>query len=246
MIATKEKINDNLFLSVEMLEKTDETSSAALSKQNDSILLCFEVFNAHKSATHKYRLAVRFSGDYFMHYTDFDAQNISTFTDQKICGHAAIVIFEILDCRLEGLFRKIFIESKLLMLFYQTQRSHTTAHHGHNPFRFLEHNDQKQKIETARQIILKNLSNPPTITELAAQVGTNACYLKQGFKQIFGSTIHSFVQKQRLEKAKNLLSKKNTSILEIAETIGYSNVSSFSLAFRQQFGITPSQFIKSM
>ena len=100
---------------------------------------------------------------------------------------------------------------------------------------------EKAKILKAKKIILTRLNNPPTIPELSLQIGINQCYLKKGFKEVFGTTVYDFVQEQRMLKAKLLLSTNQFSVSEVADQIGFSSTSNFSSAFKKYVGVFPSE-----
>ena len=99
------------------------------------------------------------------------------------------------------------------------------------------------RIYQARDILATNLENPPSILELAQQVGVSDRTLRTGFKELFDTTIVGYLTLLRMERAELLLREKKLSIGEIANSVGYSNLSYFSAAFKRQFGITPSQCI---
>ena len=95
----------------------------------------------------------------------------------------------------------------------------------------------------ARDVLLKNINTPITIKQLSKKVGINECYLKKGFKEIFGSTIFEFYQTQRMEHAKYLLYEKGLSVTEVSDLLNYSSISHFSTAFKKQTGIKPCELL---
>ena len=101
-------------------------------------------------------------------------------------------------------------------------------------------------LHKAKDVIITNLNNAPTIPELAKMVGINQQKLKKGFKTIFGTTVNQFLIQKRMEAAKILLSQKGTSIRDVATQVGYSNQSHFSSKFRERFGMLPKDFVKSV
>ncbi len=101
---------------------------------------------------------------------------------------------------------------------------------------------ERKQLEMAREFLLSDLSLPPTIFDLAGQVGLNQCKLKFGFKKLFGSSIYAYFQQERMKEARRLLAKY--SVTDTAVQLGYSNISHFSVAFRKQFGILPSEVRK--
>jgi AraC-like DNA-binding protein len=97
----------------------------------------------------------------------------------------------------------------------------------------------RDQLLVARSLLLKDLRDPPTISQLAKAVGMNEDKLKKGFKTLFNNTIFKTVTEQRMQLAANQLRKNNMSIAEIAYDSGYENVSKFIAAFRKTYGITP-------
>jgi AraC-like DNA-binding protein len=92
----------------------------------------------------------------------------------------------------------------------------------------------------ARDRMLAQLQDPPTIDELAHVLGTNAFRLKRDFKAVFGESIRPFVLARRHEIARTLLLDTRLSIKEIPARIGYSDVAHFSIAFKRHQGVSPS------
>ena len=97
------------------------------------------------------------------------------------------------------------------------------------------------RINEARDIILDQFQRPPTIPELARQVGVNQTKLKSLFKATFGSTIHEFTQKCRMDRAAELMTMSDIGIAEVAYAVGYDHPASFTHAFKAYFGHAPSQ-----
>lgn len=104
---------------------------------------------------------------------------------------------------------------------------------------FLNNVVEREKIQLARSIINNNLSTPLTIKELARQCGINECYLKKGFKAMYGKTIHEYREYRRIEKSKELILKGNCNINEVAAEMGYTSHAYFSTAFKKHTGIKP-------
>lgn len=86
---------------------------------------------------------------------------------------------------------------------------------------------------------------PPTIKELAKSVAMSESKLKKIFKNVYGLPPYEYFQKQRMQKAKMMLLSGNYSIKDVGYTLGYSNLSNFTLAFKKEFGQLPSEVLKS-
>lgn len=109
--------------------------------------------------------------------------------------------------------------------------------------KFLANADDREKIIKAREVLLNHIGEPLTIKELSRKVAINECYLKKGFKELFGTTIFDFYQSQRMEHAKYLLYEKGLSVTEVSSMLGYSSISHFSTAFKKHTGIKPCELL---
>ncbi len=109
--------------------------------------------------------------------------------------------------------------------------------------KFLANQADREKIMKAREILLQHIGEPITIKALSRKVAINECYLKKGFKEIFGTTIFDFYQGQRMEHAKYLLYDKGLSVTEVSMMLGYSSISHFSTAFKKHTGIKPCELL---
>lgn len=108
---------------------------------------------------------------------------------------------------------------------------------------FLAANAERDKVLHTHNLILSNLDQPFTIRTLSRLVGMNECYLKKGFKAMYGKTIHEFQQTKRIEKAKELLSNGQLTVNEVAFKMGYSSPSHFSTAFKKITGMKPCELL---
>ena len=101
-----------------------------------------------------------------------------------------------------------------------------------------------QKVEA---ILTKDITAlPPTIKELARIVTMSESKLKKIFKAVYGQPPYEYFQKQRMRKAMVLLQSGEHSIKDVGYTLGYSNLSNFTLAFKKAFGMLPSAITKEV
>ncbi|MGF1540836.1 MAG: helix-turn-helix transcriptional regulator [Pleurocapsa sp.] len=94
--------------------------------------------------------------------------------------------------------------------------------------------------------MVNNLDNPPSLSSLARQVNLNEFSLKQGFKQVFDTTVFRYLHQHRLEMARQLLVNSDLNIQIISQQVGFANRSYFAQAFRQKFGVNPKQYRQSL
>lgn len=166
--------------------------------------------------------------------------------EKEICCNTQLILHEIFNTKLIGTLKNMFIESKAIDLLLCFMKCNTIQLNSCETCKFLKNPIDKEKILKAKDILLSNIQTPPTIPELASQVGINQCYLKKGFKDLFDTTIFSFVQEQRIIKAKLLLTTTQEPIANIAELLGFSNQSNFTNAFKNFTGILPSDLRKDL
>jgi AraC-like DNA-binding protein len=100
-------------------------------------------------------------------------------------------------------------------------------------------------IERAIQILRENLTSPPKLADIARQSGICTTSLNAGFKKHFGTTVFGFLRRERLSKAKYLITHEHKSASEAAWDVGYSSLSSFHRAFYAQYGVTPGFYSKN-
>jgi len=94
-------------------------------------------------------------------------------------------------------------------------------------------------LERAREILKRDIENPPTIASLARAVGTNTDKLKRGFKLLFGMTVFEYSLHCRMTEAQRLLAQ-GLPVKSVAVAVGYRHQASFATAFHNFFGFTPS------
>lgn len=96
------------------------------------------------------------------------------------------------------------------------------------------------RLHQAKEILLQDIENPPSLLELAHKVGLNDYKLKSGFRQVFGTTVFGYLHQQRMQQAHHLLQVNELNVTEVANLVGYTSLSAFSTAFKKFYGISPS------
>lgn len=99
-------------------------------------------------------------------------------------------------------------------------------------------------IREARTILAENFDKHITIPQLARQAGINEAKLKEGFKELYGHGIHTYLLQLRLEKAQHLLLTTEMTVTDITYHIGYSHVTHFTTLFKKEIGLTPTAWRK--
>ncbi len=99
-----------------------------------------------------------------------------------------------------------------------------------------------ERLEAVKYILARQLQAPPTLVELARQIGLNDFKLKKGFKYLNQKTVFEYLHDLRMQKAARLLIEQTGPIIDVAYQVGYSNHGHFSVAFKKYFGRSPSKF----
>jgi len=98
------------------------------------------------------------------------------------------------------------------------------------------------RLHDAAKLLDRMQEEPPTLAELARQVGLGETALKRGFPRVFGTTVFGYLRERRLDRARQLLLSGEATVMEAAAAVGYSNPSNFASAFRARFGVNPKAF----
>ncbi|BCS80095.1 response regulator [Anaerocellum diazotrophicum] len=100
----------------------------------------------------------------------------------------------------------------------------------------------KDEIDKAIDYINKNYNKDINMALVANYVSLNYYYFSTIFKEKTGMSFLDYLNKIRIEKAKELLVKTNLKIWEIAEKVGYKNPKHFARIFKDITGITPNEY----
>ena len=156
-----------------------------------------------------------------------------------LCGKTNFVIDALLNHTYSDTRENIFINAQTQILLLYSMECMLGEKEEAFACKFLANEADREKITKAREILLQHIGEPLTIKALSRKVAINECYLKKGFKEMFGTTIFDFYQSQRMEHAKYLLYDKGLSVTEVSMLLGYSSISHFSTAFKKHTGLKP-------
>jgi len=145
---------------------------------------------------------------------------------------------QLVDCPYTGATQALFFESKALELL-TLQLETWKQQYLHAP---ALRKDDIERLHQARDLLIQQSDNPPLLIDLAHQVGLNDRKLKQGFRQLFGTTVFGYLQDYRMGQAKQLLADASLSIASVALSVGYRNPEAFSTAFRRKFSVSPKAY----
>ncbi|MEM9246251.1 MAG: AraC family transcriptional regulator [Cyanobacteria bacterium P01_F01_bin.153] len=151
---------------------------------------------------------------------------------------------QILHCPHTGLMKQMYLEGKVLELF-ATQFELWAEDSTSQDLVSLSAQDIEQLYQ-AKEILIENATQPPSLGSLARQIGLNDRKLNRGFRQLFGTTVFGYLQDHRLQQAQELLRNSRLTVAGVATAIGYKSPEAFSTAFRRKFAINPKSYQLSL
>ncbi|MDQ2719321.1 MAG: AraC family transcriptional regulator [Bacteroidota bacterium] len=160
-----------------------------------------------------------------------------------LCSRTRSVLDALLNHNYSESLENIFINAQMQMLLLYSMECIAGESEDSFSCKFLSNEADREKISLAREILLQHIGEPLTIKELSRKAAINECYLKKGFKDMYGTTIFDFFQSQRMEHAKYLLYEKGFTVTDVSFSLGYSSISHFSTAFKKHTGLKPCELL---
>ncbi len=166
------------------------------------------------------------------------------YQDGSISPSMAVVLSQILNFNLNPSVKHIYLKGKLyeLIALYFNRPDEVDV----EQCPFLADEDNLRKIRNAKEIILKNMAEPPGLQELSDEIGLSLKKLKEGFKEVYGDTVFGFLLDYKMEYARKLLETGSHNVNEVGLKVGYSTSSHFIAAFKKKFGTTPKKYLMSL
>ena len=97
-------------------------------------------------------------------------------------------------------------------------------------------------ISAAQKYIKDNITQMIKLEDIARTVHLSPSYFATYFKEKTGANLRDFLLQTKMEYAATELRSKKQTIMEVADSLGYSDYRSFSRAFKNIYGCTPSDF----
>ena len=173
-----------------------------------------------------------------------DNKDKKYYKDGVISPSMAIVLNQLINYNLNQSIKPLYFKGKayeLLSLYFNRSED---ADIEQCPFLVDETN--VIKIRKAKDIIVSRMSEPPSLQELADEIELSLKKLKEGFKQIYGDSVFSFLFDYKMEVARKLLEAGDDNVNEVGHKVGYSTSSHFIAAFKKKYGTTPKKYIMSL
>lgn len=180
----------------------------------------------------------------YISFLNEDNKDKKYYKDGNITPSLAIVLNQLINYNLNQSIKDLYFKGKayeLLSLYFNRSED---ANIEQCPFLVDETN--VIKIRKAKEIIIARMAEPPSLQELADEIGLNLKKLKEGFKQIYGDSVFSFLFDYKMEVARKLLESGDNNVNEVGLKVGYSTASHFISAFKKKYGTTPKKYLMSL
>ena len=179
-----------------------------------------------------------------IHFLSPENNTKKYYDTRNITPAMSVVLSQILEAKIHESIKPLYFKGKvyeLLSLFFNKNEDTDVEQCP-----FLVDEENVRKIRKAKEIILNQMTEPPTLHGLATEIGLNVKKLKEGFKQIYGDTVFGYLLDYKMNEARSMLNTKQYNVNEISIKLGYSTSSHFISAFKKKFGTTPKKYLMSV
>lgn len=180
----------------------------------------------------------------YITFLSADNKDKKYYKEGDISPSMAIVLNQLINYSLNPSIKNLYFKAKtyeLLSLYFNRSED---ANIEQCPFLIDEAN--VLKIRKAKDIVISRMAEPPSLHELSDEIGLNLKKLKEGFKQIYGDSVFSFLFDYKMEIARKLLESGDLNVNEVGIRVGYSTSSHFISAFKKKYGTTPKKYLMSL
>lgn len=172
-----------------------------------------------------------------------DNKDKKYYNDMPITPSMAVVLNQLMNFTVHPSLNSVYHKAKAYELLCLHFNKPGDADVEQCPFLADEVN--VQKIKKAKDIIIDRMAEPPSVQDLALEVGLSLAKLKDGFKQIYGEPVYTFLFDHKMELACKLLSQGDN-VNEVGLKLGYSTSSHFIAAFKKKHNTTPKKYVGAL
>ena len=109
----------------------------------------------------------------------------------------------------------------------------------------VSYDTKQQLVKDSLKYIEKHYQEPMSVMDISRALGTSTSYLSRIFKESTGETIIRTINNKRIEKAKAYLKETDLKVYEVADILGFENVTYFSRFFKKHTGVSPKDYKES-
>lgn len=173
-----------------------------------------------------------------------DNRDKKYYKDAPVSPSMAVVLNQLMNFSLTPSIKNLYFRAKayeLLSLYFNKSENPDLEQCP-----FLSDEENIKKIRKAKDIVISRMAEPPSLQELSDEIGLSLKKLKEGFKQIYGDSVYSFLFDYKMEFARKLLESGEYNVNEVGLKLGYSTASHFIAGFKKKFGTTPKKYTLSV
>ncbi|SDS41113.1 AraC family transcriptional regulator [Gramella sp. MAR_2010_147] len=180
----------------------------------------------------------------YITFLSADNKDKKYYKDAAVSPSMAVVLNQLMNFNLTPSIKNLYFKAKayeLLSLYFNKAENPDLEQCP-----FLSDEENIKKIRRAKDIVIARMAEPPSLQELSDEIGLSLKKLKEGFKQIYGDSVYSFLFDYKMEYARKLLETGEYNVNEVGLKVGYSTASHFIAGFKKKFGTTPKKYTLSV
>lgn len=163
------------------------------------------------------------------------------YAQEAVSPYIAVIVSQLMHYSLHPSIKELYMKAKvyeLMALYFNRSEEADTAQCP-----FLVDEENLKRIRKAKEIIINRMAEPPSLAALADEIGLSLKKLKEGFKQVYGDSVYSFLFDYKMEYGRKLLVSGTYNVNEVGLKIGYSTASHYIAAFKKKYGTTPKKYL---
>jgi len=180
----------------------------------------------------------------YIPFLSADNKDKKYYAQERVSPAIAVILSQMMNYNLHRSIKELYIKGKVYELISLYFNKSEDADVEQCPF--LVDEDNVKRIRKAKEIMISRMTEPPTLLELSEEIGLSLKKLKEGFKQIYGDSVFSFLFDYKMEYARKMLESGKHNVNEVGLKVGYSTASHFISAFKKKYGTTPKKYLMSL
>ena len=136
------------------------------------------------------------------------------------------------------------IKLKLATLILQLIQGQTPT--AEEPITSMRENYENDLFQSILDFLDQNIATHNQVNDLVEHFALSRSTLQNLFKKYLNMTPKNYINQVRLDRSKQMIRNTQMTLSQIADYLGYGSIQYFSRAFNQAFGMSPSQYAKSM
>ena len=180
----------------------------------------------------------------YIHFLTLENKDKKYYAQERVSPAFAVILSQIMNYNLHPSIQELYIKGKVYELIALYFNRNEEANIEQCPY--LADEDNVKRIREAKEIIISRMAEPPTLEQLSKEIGLPLKKLKEGFKQIYGDSVYSFLFDYKMEYARKMLETNAHNVNEVGLKVGYSTASHFISAFKKKYGTTPKKYVMSL